>query len=135
MGKIVRPIISALDSYQAFVSTYIILAFISYIPLLRMTLGFMTKLILVWGFYLLIRKVLVKWQLRREKSTWLAIGLLGAYLLACLINYRWDLAITLLNFSYATLNLVILFAMNSFDSLAALLKSFRKTAEIGRAHV
>ena len=128
MVKIARPIIRALDSFQAFVSTYIILAFISYIPLLRITLGFLTKLILVWGFYLLIRKVLVKWQLRREKSTWLAIGLLGAYLIACLINYQWDLAINLLNFSYATLNLIILFAMNSFDSLAALLKSFRQTA-------
>ena len=128
MRKIVRKIIGSLDSYQAFVSTYIILAFISYIPLLRITLGFLTKLILVWGFYLLIRKVLVKWRLRREKSTWLAIGLLGAYLVACLINYQWDLAINLLNFSYATLNLVVLFAMNGFDSLAALLKSFRQTA-------
>ena len=128
LAKIVRPVISALDSYQAFVSAYIILAFISYIPLLRITLGFLTKLILVWGFYLLIRKVLLKWQLRREKSTWLAVGLLGAYLIACLINYQWDLAINLLNFSYATLNLIILFAMNSFDSLAALLKSFRQTA-------
>jgi Lipid A core - O-antigen ligase and related enzymes len=108
----------------------IILFFISFIPILRIYIGFSTKFILVWGAYLVIYKILIKRQFNRKSGIIILFFLLVSYFISIVINYKNNFFHNFLNLSYMTMMLLLIYGVDSKKDAEVYIKEFKALSNL-----
>jgi hypothetical protein len=124
--KIRDNMVSILNDVFLFKYVYVILAFISFIPVTRIYLGFLTKLILLWGAYLIVNRLAIKRDFNRKSSILILCLLIVSYCVTIILNFRNDFARNVLNICYLCVNLLVVYGLDEKKSPKELINDFRQ---------
>lgn len=124
--NICEKLSSIFNNVFLFKCMYIILAFVSFIPITRLYLGFLTKLILIWGAYLVVNKIMVKRNFDKKSGIIFLFLLLISYSITIALNYRNNLMRNVLNVSYLCINLIVLYGLVEKKKFEEYIDEFQK---------